>query len=68
MQVSIVLHEMELTTSRGSRELGANRLFTGDLGMTRPKPLVVESIGSQRHLVIWKLCRPHYMRRTFWVA
>ncbi|CAE7231574.1 unnamed protein product, partial [Symbiodinium microadriaticum] len=28
-EVSIVLHEMELTTSRGSRELGANRLFTG---------------------------------------
>ena len=42
MQASIVLHEIERTTSRGSRELRENRLFTGDLGQTRPKPLVVE--------------------------
>ena len=50
MQASIGLHEIELTTSRASRELRENRLFTGELGQTRLKPLVVELVGSQCHL------------------
>ena len=46
MKVAIVLHEVDRTLCRASRELDGGRVFSTDLGDRQPKPLQVVSVAS----------------------